>query len=212
MMPPDIPNALDVLLSNAELPPEQAVNVDDLWRRGRRRRGVKVGAAGAVLVAVTVVGVVIATSPTNSSHRGAIAPSPTSPVFQTPNPTLCTAAAAQSRMQAFVAEFNAGDPNIVDDSIATQSRLQFVQAPDFVDPTPPTTLRDGLTGYFHQLYAQGDRLRFVSVTAGDIDSFGDRDIAYQLIHITPTGQQQPAGGTASIECYAGKVSALYLTW
>ncbi|HEY5050057.1 MAG TPA: hypothetical protein VII50_04090, partial [Acidothermaceae bacterium] len=98
------------------------------------------------------------------------------------------------------------------DSIATQSRLQFVQAPNFVDPTPPTTLRDGLTGYFHQLYAQGDRLKFVSVTTGDIDSFGDRDIAYQLIHITPTGQQQPAGGTASIECYAGKISALYLTW
>jgi hypothetical protein len=212
MMPPDIPDSLDVLLSNAELPPQRPLNIDDLWLRGRRRRRVKAGAAGAVLVAVATVGTVIATSPTHSNRRVVIGPTPTSPVFQTPNPTLCSAAAAQSRIQAFVAEFNAGDPNIVNDSIATESRLQFVQAPSFVDPTPPTTLRDGLTGYFHQLNAQGDRLKFVSVTAGDIDSFGDRDIAYQLIHITPTGQQQPAGGTASIECYAGKISALYLTW
>lgn len=211
-MSPDIPDSLDVLLSNAALPPQQPLNIDDLWLRGRRRRRAKAGAAGAVLVAVAVVGAVIATSPTNSSRQVAIPPSPTSPVFQTPNPTLCTPTAAQSRIQAFVAQFNAGDPNIVNDSIATESRLQFVQAPNFVEPTPPTTLRGGLTGYFHQLYAQGDRLKFVSVTAGDIDSFGDRDIAYQLIHITPTGQQQPAGGTGSIECYAGKISALYLTW
>jgi len=211
-MPPDIPDSLEVLLSNAELPPRRPLNADDLWSRGRRRRRAKAGAAGAVLVAVAVVGAVMATSTSNSSHRVAIAPSPTRAVFQTPNPTLCTAAAAQSRIQAFVAQFNAGDPNIVNDSIATESRLVFVQAPGFVFPTPPTTLRDGLPGYFHQLYAQGDRLKFVSVTAGDIDSFGDRDIAYQLIHITPTGEQQPAGGTASIDCYAGKISALYLTW
>ena len=210
-MPPDIPDSLDVLLSNAEQTPQRTLNIDALWLGGRRRRRVKASAAGAVLVALAIVGAVIASSP-NSSRRVVIGPSPTSPVFQTPNPTLCTAAAAQSRMQAFVTEFNAGDPNIVNDSIATQSRLQFVQAPNFVEPTPPTTLRDGLTGYFKQLHAQGDRLKFVSVTAGDIDSFGDRDIAYQLIHITPTGQQQPAGGTASIECYAGKISALYLTW
>jgi hypothetical protein len=211
-MPPDIPDSLDVLLSNAELTPQRTLSTDDLWLRGRRRRRAKAGAAGAVLVAVAVVGAVIASSPSNPSRQVAIPPSPSSAVFQTPNPALCTAAAAQSRMQAFVAEFNAGDSNIVNDSIATESRLQFVQAPSFVDPTPPTTLRDGLTGYFHQLYARGDRLRFVSVTAGDIDSFGDRGIAYQLIHITPTGQQQPAGGTGSIECYAGKISALYLTW
>jgi len=211
-MPPDIPDSLDVLLSNAELPPQRPLSADDLWLRGRRRRRAKAGAAGAVLVAVAVVGAVMATSSTNSSHQVAIPPSPSSAVFQTPNPALCTAAAAQSRMQAFVAEFNAGDPNIVNDSIATESRLQFVQAPNFVDPTPPVTLRDGLPSYFHQLYAQGDRLKFVSVTTGDIDSFGDRDIAYQLIHITPSGKQQPAGGTASIECYAGKISALYLTW
>lgn len=212
----EMPAALTRLLSEAELAPVRPVGPEDLWRRGRRRRHTKAGTAGAVLIAASLIVVAVANQPNgakpSASSTTQAPPTAAARVLETPDPSLCTAAAAQARLKTFVAEFNSGDPNIVDDSVATESRLVFVQAPGFVFPTPPSTVRQALTPYFHQLYARGDRLKFVSLTPGPIDSSGDRDFGYQLLHSTAAGQQQAAGGTGSVDCYAGKISALYLSW
>jgi hypothetical protein len=109
-------------------------------------------------------------------------------------------------------EINAGGTKAVEDSISTPSRLEFFQLPGFEQPTAPTTLRTALSAYFQKLYADGDRFAFVSLTAGPIDSSGNRGFSFRFTHSVGNGSAQPAAGTGAVDCYAGKVAALYAAW
>jgi hypothetical protein len=211
-MPADIPNELQALLDAAATEPTSSPNSTALWRRGRRRRLVKFGTVCTTVIVCGTAAGLLATRPSDSTRPIGIPSPPATTVFQTPDATLCSAQAAQRRIESFVDEFNSGDPTLVDESIAAETRLVFFQAPGFEVPNPPTTVRQGLTPYFQALHKKGDRLRFVSITAGGLDSYGDRGFSFRLTHITADGQQQPAGGSGSVECYTGKISALYLSW
>lgn len=212
-MEPEMPDDLDRLLRRAAEGPQHDVSVQALWRRSRRRRTAKLGLTASAAACLSGVALFVATGVgRHSAPEVGLSSPPSSVSVESRNPALCSPASAESRLRTLVNELNVGSPNLVNDSIAAPSRLEFFQLPGFEQPSTPSMLRPALAAYFHGLFSDGDRFSFVSLTAGPIDSAGNRGFSYRLTRSVRGGPAQPAAGTGSVDCYAGKVAALYAAW
>jgi len=212
-MEQDIPPDLDELLRRAAEGPQTDLSVDTLWRRSSRRRRAKIGASATAAACAVGLGIFALTDLGGSPSAGpGSAVSSSHSVVQNPNSAVCSPAAAEARVRSLIDEINRGDMSAVEDSISTPSRVEFFQLPGFQQPTAPAALPAAIASYFHTLYAAGGRFAFVSLTAGPIDSSGNRGFSFQLKYSAGGAQAKPAAGTGAVDCYEGKVAALYGAW